>query len=247
MIAQQAPLAQQPAASQWCRAPAGTLPPLPTLSAGAGATVRFQAGDTVYQAGVPAHCAWQVVSGTVRLDEPADLRARFVQITLAGELLGAEVWCQLPHLHSAQALTDCILRPLPTPAGAELPLWLAHALCQQARRTSEMVGLRTGSAPERVRRLLLLLTPEASADTLQGASDHALPRIKDMAAIADVAPETVSRILSSLRRSDVLHARRTRSARFDPSQLAGCALPPGMTRSDTGAGPTALPAAARRR
>lgn len=228
-----------------CR-PAG-LPPLADLQAADSACVRVQAGETVYHAGQPGRCAWQVVSGTVRLDQPVDLRARFVQITLAGELLGTEAWFQLPHLHTAQALTDCLLRPLPVPAPADLPLWLAHALCQQARRTSEMVSLRTGSAPERVRRLLLLLSPGHGVDPLLGASDHALPRIKDMAAIADVAPETVSRILSSLRRSDVLHARHTRSARFDPAQLAGCTLPPGMTRSDSAAPAPLAPTAARRR
>lgn len=210
-------------------------------------TVRIPAGETVYHAGLPSHCAWQVVSGTVRLDQPMDPRTRFVQITLAGELLGTEAWLQLPHLHTALALTDCCLRPLAAPEPDALPLWLGHALCQQAQRTSDMVSLRTGSAPERVRRLLLLLSPGPGVNPERGASDHALPRIKDMAAITDVAPETVSRVLSSLRRSQVLHARHTRSARFDPAQLAGCSLPPGMTRSDAGAPTPALPRVVHKR
>ena len=216
----------------------------PGAQPGSGATMQFSAGDTIYHAGLAGDGAWQVLHGTVRLDQPFDLRERFTQITLAGELLGTESWLQLPHLHSARALTDCRLRRLPAPGADDLPHWLGQAMCQQSRRASEMVGLRTGSAPERVRRLLLLLAPDTTADMLHGASDHALPRIKDMATIVDVAPETVSRVLSSLRRSEVLHARHTRSARFDPAQLAGYTLPPGMTRSATGA-PDPLPLRSR--
>lgn len=212
----------------------GLVPP-PVWSRSGDDTVQVPAGETIFHAGVRGQRAWQVLSGTVRLDQPMVPRARFVQITLAGELLGSEAWLQLPHLHTALALTNCCLRPLAAPGPDTLPQRLGQALCQQAQRTSDMVGLRTGSAPERVRRLLLLLSPEAGVEPGRGASDHALPRIKDMAAITDVAPETVSRVLSSLRRSRVLQARQSRSARFDPAQLAGCSLPPGMTRSDAGA------------
>ena len=217
--------------------PQPALPPLPNVDADRAAPFLLPAGAALYHAGQPGRHAWQLVHGCMRLDDEAASRERFVQLTLAGELLGTEPWLGLPHACTARALTDCKLHALRLPDCVALPVWLGHALCQQARRAAQMVGLRTGSAPERVRRLLLLLSTNADHGGPQtGQSDHVLPRIKDIATIVDTTPETVSRIISSLRRSRVLLGRHARFACFDAAQLAGLTLPPGMTSSGNHSG-----------
>ena len=194
--------------------------------------LQLPAGQHICQGGELSGCAWQLLDGTVRLDQNDSHRERFVQVVLTGELFGAEAWLGQPQSCSARTLTDCTLVRLPTPDEPLLSHWLGRALQQQIARAADMVALRTGSAPERVRRLLLMLAPPGAHGGQDGPADHVLPRIKDIAAIVDTAPETVSRVISSLRRSQVLNGRHARFARFDPDQLAHCTLPAGMTRSD---------------
>lgn len=190
-------------------------------------------GEMLFGAGAHDGPGWRLLSGALRLDLCDDGQERFVQLVLPGDLVGLEPMCGLTTLYSARALTACVLDPLAPHDDTECKCLLSQALAQQWARAADMAALRTGSVPERIKRLLLMLRPdEAMAD--QGQRDHQLPRIRDIATIVDTAPETVSRVISSLRRLDLLDDRQPCFARFDPKRLADSALPNGMTRSFTG-------------
>jgi CRP-like cAMP-binding protein len=210
-------------------------------------TIHLSAGQNVFATGDRPRHAWQLVSGAVRLDEPDAGQDRFVFIALPGEPFGTEAWFDRPQSCGAAALTDCVLRAMPRPDANALADCLGRAMEQRIRRSGDIAALRHGSASERVRRLLLMLAPNrADSGPIDGATDHALPRLKDIATIVDAAPETVSRVLSCLRRSRVLQARHAQFARFDPVTLKHYQLPGGMTRSDTGvARPPAVGAVGR--
>lgn len=180
--------------------------------------------------------AWQLLSGALRLDLHGDGPPRLVQLALPGDLLGLEPWFSDEREPRATALVACriqrLCRPPVEDAQAAVAL-LSRALRQQRQRMVDMNDLRTGSTPDRVKRLLLLLHGDARAADAPGGPPpaHALPRIKDIAALVDSAHETVSRILSGLRRLDVLQERHARCASFDRQALDDCKLPKGMTRS----------------
>ena len=61
-----------------------------------------------------------------------------------------------------------------------------------------------------------------------------LPRLSDMAALTDIAPETVSRVISSMRRTGMIAREAGRRVRLS-TQLVYVAgeMPRGMTRSRT--------------
>lgn len=200
--------------------------------------IQLAAGERLCEAGSQDGLGWQLLSGALRLDQGGSGRERLVQLALPGDLVGLEPLCGLPRQVSAIALVDCCVRELlPSEAGQDgaVARLLATALTQQWQRAADMSGLRTGPTPERVRRLMLMLQSrpgdDADAGPLPTAHPHALPRIKDIAALVDSAHETVSRILSGLRRLQVLDERHTQFARFDRQRLDDCLLPKGMTRS----------------
>lgn len=84
---------------------------------------------------------------------------------------------------------------------------LVRQLLLGHQRTAEHGRLRFGSAPDRVRALLLML---AAADAAPAWVDDAyqsppaqpirceLPRLSDIAALTGTAPETVSRVISPI-------------------------------------------------
>ena len=211
---------------------------VPMMNSPAEKPLRLAAGERLYEAATAAGAGWHLLCGALRLDQGLGARDGFVQLFLPGDLVGLETLCGLPYQGSARALTECLLQPLPEP-GCVSPstkaVWLTSALTQQLQRAGDMAALRTGSTPERVKRLLLLLRParepEAASLAHLDAQAHSLPRIKDIANIVDSAPETVSRILSGLRRLQVLDERHAQFARFDRQRLDDCDLPAGLTRS----------------
>lgn len=182
-------------------------------------------GDTLYDAGEHGPVL-QLQSGAVRLDGRTADGLVFVQLALPGDYLGLERDAGLPYAFTARAIVPCVVRH-GTPA-SPLQADPAESWQQQHRRCRETLQLRTGPAPERLRQLLLLLSGGVADDLRQ---DMPLPMLKDMAAIIDSAPETVSRILGSLRRSEVLSDRQPQQARFSRQVLRDSPLLPGMSRS----------------
>ena len=176
---------------------------------------------------------WRLTEGALRLDrlEAPDAAApTFTQLLLPGDLVGLEGLTGAAG-YQVRALVASRLQPLPPPAlPAGWPL-LAEGLGQQQRRGEDLVRLRSGTAQERFKHLLLLLVPEASRRE-GDVSAWPLPTLKDMAAIIDTAPETVSRILGHLRRQHLLDDRQRQVASFSPTRLREVEWPAGMTRTD---------------
>jgi CRP-like cAMP-binding protein len=200
----------------------------------AGLGLHLPAGDSLFEAGSHSLSGWRLLSGALRIDLTSEGRDRFIQIALPGDLVGLDAMAGKPHTMRARALLDCRLQPLP--AGmpeAYLCQLLSEGVAQQWDRAADMAALRSGAVPERVKRLLLMLRePRQTADGTVYCNDaHALPRIKEIATMVDIAHETVSRILSGLRRLQLLEERHAGFARFDAGLLARSALPHGMTSS----------------
>ena len=78
-----------------------------------------------------------------------------------------------------------------------------HTLAKTERRAADVIALRCGQAADRVRRLVLLLAQplDESASSLLVT----LPTRQDMAEITALTLETVSRMISKLRRAGILN------------------------------------------
>lgn len=186
---------------------------------------------------------WRVESGALRIDElAADGSSALVCMALPGDLVGIGLLARRPLVHQARALTPSRLVRLRDDTAARQDDLPHQALAQASRRCREMVHLRTGSAVERIKHLLLMLA-ERDAPAMAGEDDCALPSLRDMAALVDSAPETVSRVLGSLRRLDVLHDRKPSSVRFRRADLDQLKPVPGMTSSAPSARPAERTAA----
>jgi CRP-like cAMP-binding protein len=180
--------------------------------------------------GVFDHGVWQVAHGALRLDLVGAGVERFIQIVLAGDHLGVESLCGLPTIYRATAITRCVLQRQTVVHEAGQQALISAALARQWCRAADMVALRSGSAGERVRQLLLMLSA-GGAETDDGYAPMELPRLKDLAAIVDVAPETVSRVISTWRQQAMLLGSGSGSSRVDRRRLTQVDIPPGITRS----------------
>lgn len=195
------------------------------------APVRLSTGEMLFESGHGGP-VWQLQSGALRLDRVDREGQRFVQLVLPGDLVGAEQLAASGYAHTARAIVPSVAVQRAAGGDAERRLLLAEALLCQLARTGDLVALRTGTAQERLRHLLLLLSGAESGWDEAEASQRTLPTIKDVAAIIDTAPETVSRIFANLKRSHLLDARQRQGARFSAARLREQVWPAGMTRSD---------------
>jgi hypothetical protein len=188
-------------------------------------TLTLRAGESVPPPN-STHLGWHLASGLI-CQGPA----------YAGEgmALGVHALAQAGDLippggpeSAARALMPSVLVPLQEPNTPEA--WralLARTGSQHRRQAADLTALRTGPAADRVRHLLLMVAaPDAPPQTL--------PSLRSMAALLDIAPETVSRVLSALRQLRLLDGgppdaprRACQSAR----QLKARPLPAGLTSS----------------
>ena len=211
--------------------PAPQDPPAPT----AAPDIELPAGAQLPASLQRRAQAWRLIAGALRVArDDGGARDPLVQLALAGDLVGLEPLCGQPRLHTLQALTDCRLQPLQAEDGGERGL-LAEALTQQWKRSADMAALRRGPMPECIKRLLLMLAG-AHHGRDPGEHLHGLPKVRDIAEIVDSTPETVSRVITALRRMALLADRQAGQARYDARRLAACAMPVGMSRSDLAAG-----------
>jgi hypothetical protein len=206
----------------------------------------------------PATVGWRVVSGALRVDAalpsagsrgPAGSvdHAGCAQLALPGDLLQLVPTPDHAPGCRVRALVGSCVTALPEPG--DPASWLSllwQAVEQQRRRSAEMALLRVGPAPERMRLLLLLLaTPSADGtDAAEGAQP--LPSLRDLADIVAAAPETVSRVLSGLRRLQLLEDRQPRAGRYHAGRLASEVLPRRLVGAAARAAVETTAAAARR-
>lgn len=192
-------------------------------------SLRLQTGDVLFEA--QAHGpVWRLQSGALRLDRVDSGGARFMQLALPGDLLGLELLAAYPYAYTARAIVPSVASRHLLGNDADRRLALMDGLVQQQHRGEDLVRLRTGPAQDRLKHLLLALAPDETPWLGEGAT-CALPTIKDMAAIIDTAPETVSRIFANLKRTQILDGRQRQSARFSLARLRESEWPSGMTRS----------------
>lgn len=190
----------------------------------------LHAGDVLHEAGSFSPDIWTVVEGALRQDLVEHGSQRFVQLALAGDHLSTELLCGLPTLYRTSAVTRCTLQRLPIEGDAGRCAAISAALTQACCRAADLIALRTGPATERVRQLLLLLSCKGRAGA-DGPAHIELPRLRNIAAIVDAAPETVSRILSTWRRDSMLRDTDASTVQFDRARLASCEILEGTTRS----------------
>jgi hypothetical protein len=202
-----------------------------TRGSTAGAeSITLKTGQVMHDAGVFDQGIWRVAHGALRFDLVGAGVERFIQLVLAGDHLGVESLCGLPTLYRATAVTRCVLLRQAVVHETEQQALISTALTRQWCRAADTVALRSGSAGERVRQLLLLLSAGGS-EADEGYTPMDLPRLTDLAAIVDVAPETVSRVISTWRQQAVLLGTGAGSTRVDCHRLARIHIPPGITRS----------------
>jgi hypothetical protein len=186
-------------------------------------------GEIFDDLGGPQNQGWRLVSGALRLD-PREPQALPAQLALPGDQLGVEGLLGRSCPYRVRALVTSQLEALEPPASDAASLQrLSQVLAQQWRRAADMTRLRTGGVPDRVKCLLLMLGA--------GTSDSdglLLPRLRDFAAVVASTPESVSRVITNLRRLQLLEGRSERVQHLATDALTHCRLPGGMTNSRAG-------------
>ena len=175
-------------------------------------------GRVIYSAG-DAGLAWRIAQGSVRLDRPAgDSEERFANLAVQGDIIGAETLIFGHYTFTATALSPCVLAPWPEGDASSAGESLLHALGTSQKRMAEVIALRCGQAANRVRGLihLLALGHGQGHGVCHLPASLTLPSLRDMADITALTAETVSRILSSLRRDGVLQLDGMRRGRHAP-------------------------------
>jgi len=201
--------------------------------------VELAAGDVL--AGNHRTALWRLQSGALRMHDtdPTGMQS-LIGVALPGDLIGVE--CLVGELPSTslRALIRSRLvllghddTLLALRSAASQPDLLVQALVQSRRQCRDNMRLRAGPVAERVKCLLLMLSDPGKTVTRLADVEIpcALPSLRDMALVVDSAPETVSRVLGSLRRLDVLHDRKPKSVSFNRIDLGQTKSLPGMTSS----------------
>ena len=163
--------------------------------------------EVLYETGREG-AAWRVVSGSVRLDRKTpEGDAGFASLAIRGDIIGAETMLFGAYSFTATALSPCTLTSWPEREGSPAPAGdLLKTLIFAERRAAEVIALRYGQAAERVKRLVMLLAAPGAdcAGSVHVPLQVTLPPRQDMADITALTLETVSRMVSGLRRSGVL-------------------------------------------
>ena len=156
--------------------------------------------ESIYHAGQTG-IPWRVISGAVRLDRTGAEGYSFAGLALPGDVIGAEVLLSGNYAYEAHALDECHLQPWLPDATKPSGDALLRTLAAIERRAADALALRCGEAFDRVRRLFQLLAGEANKNR---AVRIAIPRLKDMAEMTGLTVETVSRIISQLKKTGLL-------------------------------------------
>jgi len=180
--------------------------------------------------GIDLKQIWRVQSGALRIDSALpDEASHFMRLALPGDVIGVEQWAGTDDSLNVRALTPVTLTPV-LAQGTEMMTLLMETVVVAHQRCREVVSLRTGPAARRVKCLLLMFADSVNPGA-QSSADCALPNLSDMADILDAAPETVSRVFSSMRQLDYLQDRKPQKASFSSLALRAKELIPGMTIS----------------
>lgn len=174
-------------------------------------------------------CVWQLESGALCMSHvQPDGQSSLMCLALPGDVLGVERLANLEDSVEGRAITPATLT-LVAIEKRDVAHVLVRAFACARQRSADMVALRTGSVPDRVRRLLLLLAD--GRDGRRALNTNALPSLRDMAFIVGSAHETVSRVLGRLKSLDLLQDRKAQCGTFKVQDLREHNFRPGMTSS----------------
>lgn len=195
----------------------------------------YAAGETIYQVGQPARTLCVLASGRVKLVRPTlDGRDVLVDVVTPGGLFGTLQSLGEPHYpDTAQALTvSCALRMSAEAFREVLHAYPAVALtvlddlAGRLEQAHQSLRHRSGgSVTQRVAATLLALADKVGQPH-DGATLLQLPLTRaDLAAMTGTTTESVSRVLSTLRREGVLSTGRRWTAILDRDRLAALTRP----------------------
>jgi CRP/FNR family transcriptional regulator len=170
----------------------------------------FQAKEVIYRETEAVDRICIIRSGLVKLlSYLPNGRARIVRLHAKGQWLGIEGMLGDPYEHTAIAIDDVVLQHVPIQS-------LQHRLMDEPRRLLQLLKqwhidlaqadrwiseFSTGGIKPRVARLLEYLAEleyNSPADTVE------LLTVCEMSEILGVTPESVSRIVATFKRSDIL-------------------------------------------
>lgn len=171
---------------------------------------------------------WRVVSGVLRVDSaPKGEPARFVRLALPGDVVGVERWVGSNDSLRLRAVIAARLTPVDASGDAMMQI-LMETVVVAHQRCREVVTLRSGPVAQRIKALLLMFAQGRRAGN-GSVADCPVPYLADLSDLVDAAPETVSRVLGSMREHDFLQDRKPQKARFSSQALKGLEMVAGMS------------------
>ncbi len=181
--------------------------------AAAASVKRFKAGETLYVEGDQAPYCYQIIDGVAKeYNTLEDGRRQVADFYAVGELFGISEINE--HLHTAEAITDCVVRCYPrdaylraVAASPELSQQFVDTLMTRLHRARErIVMLGRMSAAQRVAAFMLRLSSEQeTTDDVQFVMSR-----QDIADHLGLTIETVCRVLSAFKKSHIIEMKTAR-------------------------------------
>lgn len=171
------------------------------------------------------HALWRLESGALRIDSAGpDGSSEFTRLALPGDYVGVENLVGMQDSLTVRAITPALLVPVMLVEEGQRVQLLMDAIVKGHRRCRELLGLRTGEAVGRLKRLLKLLAGNERNGDSSGPIACILPSLKDIAFIVNLTPESVCRILGELRQMDQLVPRVRKTTRPRPRKPSMAAM-----------------------
>lgn len=153
-------------------------------------------GESLYSEG-DSGTLWRVEQGAILLQKATEDGVTLTQMALPGDIIGLEGLCNRPYTNSAIALVETKLIQQGVSDDFSAFAAVAEGYLQQQQRMHDMSKLRTGSVASRLKYLIQMLAK--CKDGKQRKLDRkALPSLRDMSQIMDIADETICRELKTL-------------------------------------------------
>ena len=197
----------------------------------------LSAGAALYSTGERGEHLFTVRSGLVKLIQYLpDGARRIVRLVRPADILGMEALLGQPYLHEAVAMQPTEVCRLPVAVvehlsrdNPELHRELLNRW-QQALQGADawITELSTGSARQRVARLLLRLQAVGADPSAPGSNPGSNPESlligrEDMGAMLGITTETASRTVAEFKRQGVLRESRPHHCRIDVERLQAIA------------------------
>ncbi len=179
---------------------------------------RFAIAETLYHEGDAPQHVFTIREGLVKLVQYLpDGKQRIVRILKQGDLAGLELLLGQPYQHTAIALEPVLTCRIPLSVVQRLsddtPRLHRQLMSRWQRALTEadswLTELSTGTAPQRVARLLLRLHEFSRGKPVY------IPSREDMGAMLGITTETASRVTAELKREGLLSQIDPHHAQLD--------------------------------